>query len=87
MRYDIELSRVAEAALNQIWDESRTRWLLEETLDSLDERLSKNPASAGESRDRDTRLLVLNVLGVLFAVDEDEHMVRIINLWLIKQRP
>ena len=49
--------------------------------------LHRNPDTQGESRDGTDRILFQAPVGVLFEVDADQKLVRIIRSWVYRQEP
>ena len=47
----------------------------------IDQRLRRNPETAGESREQGRRILLEPPLGVLFRVEPDDLIVHVLTVW------
>lgn len=81
--YAIYRSEAAMRPLKQIWEhaDEQLRAAILEASHRLDRQLARNPHQQGESRAGCTRILFQGPLGVLFEVDEDRKLVRILRTW------
>jgi hypothetical protein len=70
----------AEAELTEIWLAARDRYAVTESASRLDSMLRVDPASVGESRDRDERIAFDDPLGVLFRVLPGHH-IEVTHVW------
>ena len=71
------------APLREMWERagaSLRRAILQATQ-RLDARLAGDPHGEGESRGERIRILFERPLGVLFEVDEEKRLVRVLRSW------
>jgi hypothetical protein len=52
----------------------------------IDSRLRFNPAFQGESRPNERRVLYTPPLGVTFRVKDDDRLVNLLQVWVIRRR-
>jgi hypothetical protein len=86
--YSIYRSQSAVSQLKAAWneaDDALQQTLLAAMYD-LDRRLQTNPREQGESRQGTTRILFLAPLAVVFEVDEEKKMVRMVRAWAYVSR-
>jgi hypothetical protein len=69
--------------LADIWNQadSTIRRDITSACHEIDQRLSRNPHTEGESRTGDRRLLFVHPLGVLYRVDSQDSKVEILHVW------
>ncbi len=81
MRYSLNGEPDAEAELAALWLAARDRQRLSEVMARVEERLGRSPETLGESREGDSRVLHDDPLGVLFEIDPQRRVVRILSVW------
>ena len=87
MKYTVVWSRRAYSALAEIWlDRPGERDEIRRSSDSVDQLLSDSPLEQGESRDQDRRVLFLPPLVIIFRVDENSRVVRVLNIREMRRR-
>jgi hypothetical protein len=81
MKYTVLWVPAAEQELAAVWMASANRTEVTAAARRIDVRLSKDPESAGESRENDRRILLAAPLGVLFRVSPDDRIVHVLTVW------
>ena len=87
MRYTVLWTPEAEEQLAAIWIESSNRQAIREASQRIDESLRRDPASQGESRVGNERVVHDAPLGVTFEVIEADRTVFVIEVWQYRSRP
>lgn len=77
----------AERELAVIWMAATDRNAVSEASNRIDQMLERNPLGVGESRDEGFRVLIERPLGVYYSVDEDQQLVQVGNVWMVRSRP
>jgi len=69
--------------LRQTWEtaDESLRNAIGAALQRIDHELRTNPHHKGESRPGGTRILIEAPLAVVFAVDEERQLVRVLRVW------
>ena len=80
MRYTVAWKASAEQKLASLWSRATDRIAVASAANTIDEILRTNPASVGESRSGQTRVLVIPPLLVAFEVFEQDRMVHILSV-------
>lgn len=83
MSFKIKWQPAARDELTDLWLEATSdiRRKVTASARDIDRALKHNPQNAGESRPNDRRVLFAAPLAVLFEVDEDAEIVRILKTW------
>jgi hypothetical protein len=81
MNYTVEWVPVALSDLADLWNHAPDRAAVAAAANEMDARLARDPLSQGESREGDTRILVVQPLAVLFEVDTGNRHVRVFDVW------
>jgi hypothetical protein len=86
--FSIFRSHDAQAPLRQAWEQGddTLREAICRASQDLDQRLSRDPHEQGESREDQSRILFEAPVGVLFEVDQDNMLVRILRSWAFRAR-
>jgi hypothetical protein len=81
--FSIYRSQAAVTPLSEAWEQAddALRCAMLQASRRLDQQLHQAPQEQGESRDGQVRILFQTPLGVLFEVDEDKKLVRILRAW------
>jgi hypothetical protein len=61
--------------------DSQQRQAITDATHQIDQQLQADPANQGESRPKGRRVLLVAPLGVLFRVDTQRSIVRIMQVW------
>ena len=87
MKYTVQWSRRAVDALAQFWlDNTVQRTEITQATATIDQLLQFNPDEQGESRDDGRRILFVPPLVVIFRVNTEHNMVRVLNVGQLKRR-
>jgi hypothetical protein len=87
VKFTVRWSRRALDALTQLWlDEPTQRSAITQATATIDLLLQSDPDQRGESRDDDRRILFVPPLIVIFSVDTDHRVVRVLNARHLKLR-
>lgn len=86
MKYTVVWIRWAEDAYVKIWRQASDHAAIWSAAQEIDALLESNPHDAGESRSGDERILLKQPLGVLFLVDQDQPIVRVLWVWRTDRR-
>jgi hypothetical protein len=81
--FSIYRSQEALTSLRQTWENGDAAFrdrIVQATLD-MDQLLSKEPSEQGEAREGRARVLLHAPVGILFEVDDDRKLVRILRTW------
>jgi plasmid stabilization system protein ParE len=85
--YAVRWSRRALDALAEIWlANPAERAEISRLAASIDRMLRVNPAERGESREGDRRILFMLPLVVIFSVDNENRIVRILRIRHVRRR-
>ena len=84
--FSIYRCHTAQTALRQAWEEGdeSLREAICQASHSVDQRLRQTPEEQGESRENQARILFEAPIGVLFHVDKDNMIVRILRSWAFR---
>jgi len=66
--------------------DSATRRLINSAVDEIEQMLRSDPPDAGESRPGGRRIMFVTPLAIVFHVEENERLVSVLDLWLIRPR-
>lgn len=86
MTYSVVYHRRAEDELARLWLIPGNRAAVNAAVSQIDQILKHSPADAGESRPHGRRILLVSPLGVKFEVFEQQHLVRVLDLWRYEKR-
>jgi hypothetical protein len=81
--FSVYRDQSATSSLRQTWlqaDEPQRQILLR-ALHTLDQQLQRAPHKQGESRHDGTRIVFHAPLAVLFEIDEEKKLVRVLRAW------
>jgi hypothetical protein len=86
--YRVQWAGLALNQLTAIWTEgdSNIRRLITSAVGQIDRQLADNPSECGESRSGPDRILFSAPLGIIFNVGADHRIVRVLRVWLVRQR-
>jgi hypothetical protein len=78
--------RWKQAAINELaslWmnADAEQRRAITQATDLIDRQLQVDPEIQGESRPRNRRILFATPLGILFRVDPQQKLVRVLQIW------
>ena len=81
----------AQSALNELaglWTQadSAMRQAITAASQQIHQRLESDPLNEGESREGGQRILFVFPLGVLFEVDQQQAVVRVLQVWSYRRR-
>jgi plasmid stabilization system protein ParE len=79
MKYRVRWAKAARAQLTTVWLNAADRNAVTSASHRIDQILARNPHSAGESRDRGRRLLIVPPLMVVYRVIDAKHTVRVVS--------
>jgi hypothetical protein len=87
--YTVRWTVGARNELTTIWlaATSSDRAAVNAATDHLDELLSRNPLREGESRPDNRRITFAPPLGLVYSVDEEHRIVRVLHIWRIDKTP
>jgi hypothetical protein len=80
-----------QTALNELADlwtkaDSEQRRSITAAVRSVDRQLEVDPEQQGESRSNDLRVFFQPPLGIVYQVDESQHLVRVLRAWILRSR-
>jgi hypothetical protein len=81
--FSVRWVRSALDGLANVWleaDSAERRAITAATLE-FDSRLQLEPQSEGESRPHHRRIMFVAPLGIIFEINESEHLVRVLRVW------
>jgi mRNA-degrading endonuclease RelE of RelBE toxin-antitoxin system len=81
MNYQVVWKPEAERRLTEIWLNATDRQAVTSASSMIDLRLSHDPASQGESREKNQRILYVFPLAVIFKVQSRSKIVRVLTVW------
>jgi hypothetical protein len=81
MNWSVTWLPTAERTLTDLWVNAPDRQAVTDAANQIDRDLERNPQSAGESRDGDTRIHTVPPLTVLFDVDATARTVTVWAVW------
>jgi mRNA-degrading endonuclease RelE of RelBE toxin-antitoxin system len=88
MRYTVLWLPRAEQELAALWLDANQREAITRAAHELDQRPANDAQDEGESREADLRIAFAAPLGIEFQVEEEDRVVRVIQVWLFgQQRP
>jgi hypothetical protein len=81
--FSIFRDQSAMTSLKEAWEqaEPEAQNAILRATRQLDQELQQDPTTKGESRDGATRVLFEAPLAVLFVVDEERKLVRVLRAW------
>ena len=84
--YSIYRSQAAAAPLAEAWElaDATLREAILEASRLLERQLHQDPHEQGESRGAGVRILFQVPLGILYEVDDDKKLVRILRSWVYR---
>jgi plasmid stabilization system protein ParE len=87
VKYSVRWSRQAHDMLAQLWlDHDAERAEITQAAAMLDQLLLSDPQAQGESRDDGRRILFVPPLVIVFRVDSDHSVVRVLNVRHLRRR-
>jgi len=81
MTYTVVWEPTAEKALAELWNTGPDRAHITAAADTIDQTLRRDPATKGEARADDTRILICRPLAVYFTVRADDRLVTVFAVW------
>src|SRR6476620_10960244 len=81
MTYTVVWEPPAERDLAALWLRSRMKYAMTEAVARIDTILKYAPNQIGEPREHGRRALFSWPLGVSYAINEDDRLVRILSVW------
>jgi hypothetical protein len=88
VNYQVRWDSAAFRRLRSAWRRADEPQAAADAFDQIEERLTRDPHSQGESRAYGLRILIVQPLAVLFKARDDIREVLIFDAWLIrKTRP
>ena len=88
MKYTVLWVMDAESELARLWldavPEQRRRVTI--AANEIDHRLRIDPQAQGESRGETMRILLVPPLGVKYGINDEDRLVRVLNVWDFKPR-
>jgi plasmid stabilization system protein ParE len=87
MRYTVVWKKSAADRLAEIWMAAADRGAVSVAADNIDAALRNNPLECGESRDENTRILIVPPLAVLYEVDQADRRVTVLAIRYTANRP
>lgn len=84
--FSIYRTEEAQAPLREVWLEGddALRHSILHASQAVDLQLCENPQEQGESREGTLRVLFEAPLGVLFEVDQEKQLVRVLRSWAFR---
>jgi hypothetical protein len=87
VKFTVQWSRRALDAVTQLWlDNTNQRAEFTQATATIDQLLQFDPHQQGESRDDKRRVLFVPPLVVIFSVDIDRKLVRVLSARQLKRR-
>ena len=80
MRFTVVWSPEAENEVCELWLKSRNPADLARQIDAIEQSLATNANELGESRQDGTRLLIVELISVLFEVKPDDRKVSVLRI-------
>jgi hypothetical protein len=84
VRYTVLYRPSAEQHLAAVWMAAPDRDAVRSAANTIDDLLSEDPDQRGESRYENVRILFVPPLGVDFEVNEQDRIVYVLSVWLIR---
>jgi hypothetical protein len=84
MKYTVLWVPGAEQRLADLWINATDRDSITKASHAIDQRLKTDPLNQGESRPGGRRVLFESPLGVLYRVEEQDMIVRVLHVWLFE---
>lgn len=81
MKYTVVWVGTAEKALTELWLQAANRQTIAAAAHLIDRMLELVPDDVGESRDFDQRLVFASPIAVLYFVNHDDMLVRVLRVW------
>jgi hypothetical protein len=84
--FNIYRSEEALAPLSGVWEraDAPLREAIMAASRRIDQQLHVDPQEQGESRENQSRILFEAPLGVIYEVDEEKKLVRILRAWMYR---
>jgi hypothetical protein len=84
--FSIYRHQSALVPLREVWEkaDAALRDAILRASETLDQILAHDPSAQGEGRDGPVRILLQAPMGVLFEVDEEKKLVRILRAWVYR---
>jgi plasmid stabilization system protein ParE len=81
--FTVRWKRSAQNELTSLWVEadSEQRRAITRAAQAIDHQLQTDPSNQGESRPNGRRILFTPPLGILFRVDSQRSVVRVLQVW------
>jgi hypothetical protein len=88
MTFRVVWQPVARDSLAEFWlqSNSEVRRLIGQAANKIDQLLSNDPLSEGESRPGGRRIMFVPLLAVVFHVDQSANTVYVLSVWPIRPR-
>lgn len=87
MKFTVQWSHRALDAVTQLWlDNANQRAGITRATAAIDQILQFDPNEKGEARDDDRRIFFVPPLVVIFSVNVDRNLVRVLNTRHLKRR-
>jgi plasmid stabilization system protein ParE len=86
MKFTVEWSPVAEQRLAELWNSALDRKELTDAANAIDQALAQDPKLLNGGRPDGTCSFFMPPVGVLFHIDEFNHVVRVLKVWAFKKR-
>jgi hypothetical protein len=81
MKYTVVWIPTADDELATLWMKSKDREVVTSSANEIDRRLRLNPHQQGECRSQGRRILLVPPLGVVYRVNDDDRLVRVLHVW------
>jgi hypothetical protein len=87
MMFEVRWEEAALDELTALWfhADSTMRQKITSTTHQIDQILTVDPYTEGESREEGQRILLVYPLGLLFRVEQDEQTVSVLHVWRFKR--
>ena len=86
MMFQVQWSETALDEIAEIWMRAADRPAITAAVERIDQRLAKDPADQGESRERGRRLILEPPLGLTFRVRPHDRTVIVLHVWSFEKR-
>lgn len=86
MKYSVYWSPKAEQRLATLWNNAPNRQAVADAANAIDQALPHNPHYLGESRTPETRIFFWPPLGILYTILEQDHFVKVLDVWRYGKR-
>ena len=81
MNFTVAWKPAAEAKLATLWADPDHRRAIAEAANTIDGLLRRDPLGCGESREENSRILLVPPLGELYEVSEPDRTVSVDAVW------